>query len=202
MRTPLFAAALAILAMQGCASTGASSRPDNLASLPLFGPGLQPDFVVYLACEGKSRDQTVQCETVRHAVYDWSSDRHIRVHQVEMDDPAFRSDGSTIADNGSQLQARYRVAIQFRPDVIPSFDEWHGNQGNMSSGHVAGRAGYEATIFVFASTTGAQIEKLSLHEHKELPDHANVTPIIRAADGLPATGGVRGRGWYAGGTCD
>jgi len=162
-----------LAALQGCASMGGSGTNQDFSSLKLFGADGQPRFVLELACAGKTADQTVQCATVRHAFMQWSDGRHVEMRSIGMDDPLFSGNAAALG------KGDFRVAIQFEPDVIPSYDEWHGTQGNMSSGHVNGRVGYEATIYVF-SAAGTLMRKSPAREHVELPDRANVTPFIRA----------------------
>jgi len=187
MRVVLFAfALLATLAMSGCAASRASARADQrkLASLQLFGGDAQPRFVAYLACSAETRDGTPQCRTVSNAFDAWANARNISLHLVEKNDPAFQAQPLPVSQNGPSGKL-YRVAVRFTPVVTPSFDEWHGSNGNLSSGFVAGKVGYEATVDVFSAATGALLETFSRHEHQDMPQHANVTPIIRAdADAL------------------
>jgi len=182
MRVVLFAfALLATLAMSGCAASRASARADQrkLASLQLFGGDAQPRFVAYLACSAETRDGTPQCRTVSNAFDAWANARNISLHLVEKNDPAFQAQPLPVSQNGPSGKL-YRVAVRFTPVVTPSFDEWHGSNGNLSSGFVAGKVGYEATVDVFSAATGALLETFSRHEHQDMPQHANVTPIIRA----------------------
>jgi hypothetical protein len=166
-------ALVALATLQGCASMAGTGTSQDFSSLHLFGADGQPRFALDLACAGKTSDQTLQCTTVRRAFTAWSDARHVRMRSIEMDDPLFSNQAMPA---GSELT----VAIQFQPDVIPSYDEWHGSQGNMSSGHVNGRVGYEATVYVF-SAAGALLRKFPAREHVEIPDHTNVTPFIKAA---------------------
>ena len=181
MRVVLFAfALLATLAMSGCAASSANARADQrkLASLQLFGGDAQPRFVAYLACSADTRDGIPQCRTVGNAFDAWASARNISLHLVEKNDPAFQAQPLPVSQNAPSGKL-YRMAIRFTPVVTPSFDEWHGSNGNLSSGFVAGKVGYEATIDVFSGATGALLETFSRHAHQDMPQHANVTPIIR-----------------------
>lgn len=182
MRIVLFAFALLVmLALPGCAASSASARADQrkLAALQLFDGSAQPRFVAYLACSAETRDGTPQCRTVSNAFNAWANARNIALHMVEENDPAFQAQPLPVSQSAPSGKL-YRVAVRFTPVVTPSFDEWHGSNGNLSSGFVPGKVGYEATVDVFSAATGALLGTFSRHEHQDMPQHANVTPIIRA----------------------
>ena len=181
MRFVLLAFALPVtLALPGCAASSASVRADQrkIASLQLFGGDAQPRFVAYLACSADTRDGIPQCRTVSNAFNAWANARSISLHVVEKDDPVFQSQPLPVSQNASSSKP-YRVAVRFTPVVTPSYDEWHGSNGNLSSGFVAGKVGYEATVDVFSTATGALLDTFSRHEHQDMPQRANVTPVIR-----------------------
>jgi len=182
MRVVLFAFALLVtLTLPGCAASSASARADQrkLASLQLFDGNAQPRFVAYLACSAETRDGIPQCRTVSNAFNTWASARNISLQLVEKNDPAFQTQPLPVSQDAPSGKL-YRVAVRFTPVVTPSFDEWHGSNGNLSSGFVAGKVGYEATVDVFSAATGALLETFSRHEHQDMPQHANVTPLMRA----------------------
>jgi hypothetical protein len=168
--------AVALAALQGCASMGGNGGHQDLSSLQLFGADGQPRFVLDLACAGKSDDSTLQCQTVHHVFSDWSEDRHVTVHRVAIDDPVFRTGRSATA----AARKPYVLAIRFEPIVTPGYHTWSGTAGTMASGFVPGRVGYEASVVVFSASTGAVVQRLSPHHQEQVPEHTNLTPAMKA----------------------
>lgn len=172
--------AIAALALSACASIDSSPGGKRLASLHLFDAQSHPNFIVYVACSGEMKYETIQCATVSHAFHTWSHARNIHLDEIGPDDPLFSTGrplgGASPAPSGEP----YCVAIRFEPVIVPSMDTWSGTMGTMTSGTVPGRAGYLATLYVFSRASGALLRKLPLHAQVEMPEHADVTPTIKA----------------------
>lgn len=183
MRKSSFAMlAIAALMLCGCAGMGAKSGRDGLASLQLFDAQSRPNFVAYLACFTRTVDEDPQCTTVTNAFYAWSNDRHVEMHVIDPDDSLFHTGrpSTNAASASTPSEKAYRLAIHFEPVVVPAFKTWGGTGGTQTSGFVPGKAGYEVTLYVFSTASGALVRKLTLHNRMEMPQHSNVTPAIKA----------------------
>lgn len=167
---------LIVLLLQGCATAPASAN-QGLASLKLFGSDSQPRFVAYLACSPKSQDSIPQCRTAENAFDAWATARGVRLQRVDKDDAIFRTGK---ASSKPHADKPYALAIEFEPEVVPSFDTWHGTWDGSSSGYIPGRAGYDATIYVFDAASGALLASTSMHDQQRMPPKGDVTPVIRA----------------------
>lgn len=171
---------IAGLSLSGCAGMGTKAPQDSgLASLQLFDAQSHPRFVAYLACDPRTSDEAVQCLTVSRAFDVWRNDRHVEIHEIEVDDPLFKSERPSTS-SWTTTGKPYRLAIRYDPVVVPSFDRWSGTSGTMTSGFVPGRVGYEVTLYVFSTASDALVRKLTLHDQVEMPQSANVTPTIKA----------------------
>ena len=180
MRKPSFAViAFAALTLSGCAGMGTKAARDSLAPLQLFDAQSRPRFAVYLACGPRTSDEAVQCATVSRVFDAWHKDRRVEVREIGADDPLFSS-GRPSADAGTATGKPLRLGIRYDPVVVPSFDRWSGTSGTMTSGFVPGRVGYEVTLYVFSTASGALVRKLTLHDQVAMPQYANVTPAIKA----------------------
>ncbi|MDE2271651.1 MAG: hypothetical protein KGJ94_06660 [Xanthomonadaceae bacterium] len=164
---------LAVL-LGACAGMSTESMPK---SLHLLDAKSDPDYGVLLACEGKDSDSTVQCETVREVFAQWSQARHVNVQRTDVDATPFKSGRAALVPDTAMH--RYTIAIDFEPIVIPSYNSWSGTAGTMTSGFVPGRVGYNAEVYVVSADTGTQLDKFSLHDQENMPQHADVTPTMK-----------------------
>ncbi|RDI98890.1 hypothetical protein DVT68_10315 [Dyella solisilvae] len=145
---------LAALCLHGCASTasvGAGGATASRGPLQLFGADAKPRFEFYLACTSK----TVNCEIVERAFDDWADWRHLSVHAVAPNDPAF-SNGTPSA-TGDQARP-YRVVVRYVPEMALS------NSAMMSGGHGPPLVSYTATVHVFDSASGSLLKTQSFHD--------------------------------------
>ena len=168
----LMLAGLMALALQGCASSPtAANASDEMASLKLFDANSSPQFVVDLACSGRTAREARQCLTVSNAFYAWANARHIRLHAAQSSEASF---GPASSADAMRLGKAYRIAIGFQPfstaTVLP------GTGGD----YVPGEVGYTAEIDVFDARSGALVRKSALHQRQDVPDRANVTTFIKA----------------------
>lgn len=176
MRKSLIAAiALAALALQANPSAQARGN-DDLSSFQLIGLNQQPPLDVDLACAGETTTSDVQCATVRAAFQEWADQRGITLHSGSKDDPEF--DGK-LAPSGAASMPRH-MAVLFEPVVVPTMHIWGGTFNQMATGSASGSVGYRATVFIYDAHSGALTRKLKLHDRKQLPDNADVTPAMKS----------------------
>ena len=113
------ASVIVAVTMQGCAGTDSiinQAGRQSLQSLQLFNADTSPRFTFYLACTGAD----ASCNTTNNAFSDWASDRHVKLRLVEPSDALFTSG---IPSFGRSADQPYRVAVNFVPLVVPSFNE-------------------------------------------------------------------------------
>ena len=175
MRKLLLFAMVAILAIQLPAVARAGS--DDLSFLQLLGPNGQTGFDLDLACAGETTTSGVQCATVSSAFEAWANGRQVKLRSIGKDDPEFEGK-STPAP--APAAAAYHVAILFEPVVVPPMHNWSGTFNTMSNSYTPGSVGYRATVFIYDANSGALVRKMKLHDRKQLPDNANVTPAMAA----------------------
>lgn len=171
-------AAIALTALILQANTLAQARGnDDLASFQLIGSHPQSSFDVDLACAAETAASDVQCATVRNAFEAWANARQIKLRSIGKDDPEL--DGKSIPAQAAPAAA-YRVAILFEPVVVPAMHNWSGTFNTMANSYTPGSVGYRATAFFYDANSGALARKLKLHDRKQLPDSANVTPAMKS----------------------
>lgn len=175
MRKLLLFAMVAVLAIQLPAL--ARTESDDLSFLQLLGPNGQTGFDLDLACAGETTTSGVQCATVSNAFEAWANGRQIKLRSIGKDDPEF--DGKSIPAQ-APAAAAYRVAILFQPIVVPAMHLWGGTFNQMASGSSPGSVGYRAAVFIYDANSGVLVRKMKLHDRKQLPDDANVTPAMAA----------------------
>jgi hypothetical protein len=176
VRKSLIAAiALAALALQ--TNTLAQARGnEDLSSFQLIRSHQQPSLDVDLACTGETATSDVQCATVRAAFEEWADQRGITLHSGSKDDPEF--DGKLAPSEGAPMPRH--MAVLFEPVVVPPMHNWSGTFNTMSNSYTPGSAGDRATVFIYDAHSGALTRKLKLHDRKQLPDNADVTPAMKS----------------------
>ncbi|MGB3837680.1 MAG: hypothetical protein WA930_01085 [Rhodanobacter sp.] len=160
------------IALYGCAGAGSTTsgaQQQQLQSLQLFAANDTPRFALYVACTSDS----VNCVNVGNAVFAWARDHDVTVHNVDSDDPAF----TATASRAAEIALPYRVAIDYRPSVVPGYS---ASSYKQSSESFAPTVGYRAVISVFQAATGKLLMRSPVR-NQQAADHGKTSnPYVRS----------------------
>lgn len=161
---------VALAMVAGCASVGARTGNDDLASLQLFSAHGQPRFTVELDCIAGSERESVQCFTVRNAFYMWANQRHITVRPSKGTAPVFGHAGDA--------QLPYLLVVSVQPRIVASFRQSDFYKGQANTMHAPGSVGYKARIQAYSTADKSKLRELSVLDRNVQADGANVTPAM------------------------
>lgn len=160
-----------MLLLHGCASPAPQSGTEATAKpkgLQLFDANTQPRFNFYLACVS----QTVNCEIIERQFDDWADTRHLTVHSVAANDPAF----ATGKPSSPAEQAKpYRVSVRYTPEMAAA------NNSLAGAGRGMPIMSYAATVHVFDAATGDLLKTMSFHDEKMIDQNlGSANPYLQA----------------------
>lgn len=171
MRIQALGIGLAVLFLQGCASPApqaGTNAPAVSKRVQLFDADTQPRFNFYLACTSK----TVNCDIIERQFDDWADTRHLTVHSVAVNDPAFSTGKPSSATEQSKP---YRLAVRYAPEMAGASNSLAG------AGHGMPIVSYVATVHVFDATTGDLLKTMSFHDEKMIDQNqGSANPYLQA----------------------
>ena len=171
-----FALCIATCMLTSCAKT--SSKEDNeLSKLQLFGNDGTPHFIVYLSCAGQVTAETELCWVPSKYFDQWAGERHVLVKHLHNGTTFDERLGVPVAELvKADSRYDYRIFVRFMPIALPSVTSENDGMG----GYIAPKAGYEADLFVYSTSSGKLATRVNYHKKTDAQFKGDAVPYVKA----------------------